>query len=167
MSSYVSNFEERYYEVHPSQVRWAMSQLGGMPGYNVQGYAPAQNGMYIVVVQVPVGAEQQDWRAAPPRRRWPRVDVPRLARGLALAAIAVALAYIAYSMFTGAALDTSTQNAIVAPTAPAIEMPWDAAGRQVGETIDGVVRILMAGLVAAVVAVFVAVAVKVRGMVKK
>lgn len=164
MSNYVPNFEERYYEVHPSQVRWAMSQLGGMPGYNVQGYTPAQNGMYIVVVQVPVGAEQQDWRAAPPRRRWPRVDVPRLARGLALAAIAVALAYIAYSMFTGAALDTSAQNAIVAP---AIEMPWDAAGRQVGEAIDGVVRILLAGVAAAVVAVFVAVAVKVRGMVKK
>ena len=34
--NYVPNFEDRYYEVHPSQLRWAMSQLGAIPGYNVQ-----------------------------------------------------------------------------------------------------------------------------------
>ena len=46
-------------------------------------------------------------------------------------------------------------------------MPWAAAGRQVGETVDGIVRILTAGFVAALVAVMVAVALKVRKLVRK
>ena len=161
--NYVPNFEDRYYEVHPSQLRWAMHQLDSVPNYNVRGYTPGQGGMYIIVVQAPVGAPQSDWRDPQPQRRSRfRFDWMRIARGLALAVIAVALAYIAYGMFTGAALGMPQ-----APqAAPAIVMPWDAAGRQVSETVDGIVRILTAGFVAALIAAVVFVFVKVRGRMK-
>lgn len=152
--------------VHPSQLRRAMA------AYAAQGYPPhygphpALPGMMVIVIAVPDDTPVPDWQYAPqPQRRrwWPRVDVPRMARGLALAVIAVALAYIAYGMFTGVAVGVPQ-----APqAAPAIEMPWAAAGRQVGETVDGIVRILTAGFVAALVAVMVAVALKVRKMVGK
>lgn len=122
--------------------------------------------MMVIVITVPDDTPVPDWQYAPQpqrRRRWLRVDVPRMARGLALAVIAVALAYIAYGMFTGVAVGVPQ-----APqAAPAIEMPWAAAGRQVGETVDGIVRILTAGFVAALVAVMVAVALKVRKLVRK
>jgi len=108
--------------------------------------------------------------------------VPRMARGLALAVIAVALAYIAYGMFTGAApqltqaapapslwdqlvaqLPTAPNGEpVVKPVAPAIEMPWDAAGRQIGDTVDGIVRILTAGFVTALLVGIAFVFVKVR-----
>ncbi len=167
MSNYVPNFEDRYYEVHPSQLRWAMHQLDSVPNYNVRGYASGQGGMYIIVVQVPVGAPQADWRDPQPQRRrwWPRFDWFRIGRGLMFAVIAVALAYIAYGMFAGASLGMP-QVPQPAP-APAIEMPWDAAGRQVGETVDGIVRILTAGFVAALIAAGVSVFVKVRKMAGK
>lgn len=102
MNNYVPNFEDRYYEVHPSQLRWAMSQLGAVPGYNVQGYAQGRGGMYIVVVQVPIGAPEQDWRDAPPPRRRVRFDIsPRMIGVLvAVALLACAVGYAAYSGFT-------------------------------------------------------------------
>ena len=184
MSNYVPNYEDRYYEVHPSQLRWAMSQLGAVPGYNVQGYAQGQGGMYIVVVQVPVGAEQADWRAAQPqprsRRRWPRFDWRSAVKWLCVIAIVVGIGYFVYSMF--AAPQQATQPSQPAQAAepslweritgtptngepvvePAIELPWDAAGRQVGETLAGIGRLLLAAFAAAVVAGCAFVADKVR-----
>jgi len=140
--------------VHPSQLRRAMA------AYAAQGYPPhygphpALPGMMVIVIAVPDDTPVPDWRDPPPQRRrwWPRFDWMRIARGLALAVIAVALAYIAYGMFAGAA-----SQPVVAP----------AAGRQVGETLDSIVRILTAGFVAALVAVVVAVALKVRKLVRK
>lgn len=190
MTNYVPNYEELHYQVHPSQLGWAMHQLSAVPNYNVMGYAPVAGGMCIIVVQVPVGTPQVDWRAPVQqrRRRWPRLDWFRIGRGLALAVVAVALAYIAYGLFVDAARQpsqaaqqTTTESSlwdrigaalphgepVVEHTAPAIEMPWDAAGRQVGETVDGVVRILTAGFVAAALAGLVFVAVKVRGRFRK
>lgn len=189
MTNYVPNYEELHYQVHPSQLGWAMHQLSAVPNYNVMGYAPVAGGMCIIVVQVPVGTPQVDWRAPVQqrRRRWPRLDWFRIGRGVALAVVAVALAYIAYGLFVDAAPQPSQAapapslwdriadavpglpngEPVVEPAVPAIEMPWDAAGRQVGEAMDGVVRILTAGFVAAALAGLVFVAVKVRGMVKK
>lgn len=164
MSNYVPNYEELHYQVHPSQLGWAMHQLSAVPNYNVLGYAPVAGGMCIIVVQVPVGTPQVDWRApVQQRRRWPRWHLPRLARGLALAMIAIALAYIAYSIFTGAALDMPAPAGAV-PTVPAVEMPWDAAGRQVSEAVEGATRVLMAGFVAIVLAIVAWVALKARGL---
>lgn len=177
MSNYVPNFEDRYYEVHPSQLRWAMHQLDSVPNYNVRGYASGQGGMYIIVVQVPVGAPQADWRdPQPQRRRWFRFDWFRIGRGLMFAVIAVALAYIAYGLF----VDGAPQHTQAAPAPslwdriadavphgepvaePAIEMPWEAAGRQVGEAMDGIGRILTGIVTLLVLGIIAFVAFRVR-----
>lgn len=155
--------------VHPSQLRRVMA------AYAAQGYPPHYGphpelpGMMVIVIAVPDDTPVPDWQyaAQPPRRRWwPRFDWFHIGRGLMFAVIAVALAYIAYGMFAGASLGMP-QVPQAPQAAPAIEMPWDAAGRQVGETVDGIVRILTAGFVAALVAVMVAVALKVRKLVRK
>jgi len=183
VSNYVPNYEELHYQVHPSQLGWAMHQLNAVPNYNVLGYAPVAGGMCIIVVQVPVGTQQVDWRApVPPRRRWPRWNLPRLARGVALALCAVALAYIAYSIYvSGVSQTTSSAPVAQAPslwdqltgTAPrgepvvepakGVEMPWDAAGRQVGDAVEGATRVLTAGFIAVVLAIVAWVALKARG----
>lgn len=172
--TFVPSFEDRYYEVHPSQLRWAMHQLDSVPNYNVRGYTPGQGGMYIIVVQAPVGAPQADWRDPQlQRRRWFRFEWPRLARGLALAVIAIALAYIAYGLFVDAGLQPAAQatpapslweriadalphgEPVVEHVAPAIELPWDAAGRQVGEAVGRVLYGLVTVTVLAVLLVVV------------
>jgi hypothetical protein len=43
-------------------------------------------------------------------------------------------------------------------------MPWDAAGRQVSEAVEGATRVLMAGFVAIVLAIVAWVALKARGL---
>lgn len=146
--------------VHPSQLRRAMA------GYANQGYPPAygphpgQPGMMVIVITVPDGAAIPDWEteAPRPRRRWLRVNLPRLARGLAVLLALVAVVYIAYATFTDGLPQTTSSVAQPAPepslwqritgteapsSAPAIEMPWDAAGRQVGEAVETVIRALI------------------------
>lgn len=186
MTNYVPNHEELHYQVHPSQLPWAMHQLSSVPGYNVLGYAQVAGGMCVIVVQVPVGTPQVDWRApVQQRRRWlPRLNWARIARGLALAVIAIALAYIAYGLFVDAAPQAQrAAQAAPAPSLwdriavtlphgepvvePAIEMPWDAAANAASDTIDGIVRILTAGFVAALLAAAAFVAFKVRGALRK
>ena len=187
MTNYVPNYEELHYQVHPSQLGWAMHQLSAVPNYNVMGYAPVAGGMCIIVVQVPVGTPQVDWRApqSQPRRRWPRLDWFRIGRGLALAVVAVALAYIAYGLFVDAARQPApvaqaapslwdriadampNGEPVVERTAPAIEMPWDAAGRQVGEAVDGAVRTITTLVVLVALGIAAFVAVKVRGRFRK
>ena len=161
MTNYVPNYEELHYQVHPSQLGWAMHQLSAVPNYNVMGYAPVAGGMCIIVVQVPVGTPQVDWRApqSQPRRRWPRLDWFRIGRGLALAVVAVALAYIAYGLFVDAGA-TSTQD-------PAAAMPWDAAGRAVGDTVDAIGRMIATLVVLVALAIAAFVAVKVWGRFRK
>lgn len=189
MSNYVPNYEELHYQVHPSQLRWAMSQLGAVPGYNVLGYAPGQGGMYIIVVQVPVGTPQADWRDARPRRRWHRLDLPRLARGLAALLLVVAVLYIAYSIFVDGLPQTTSSVAQATPEPSlwdrlanavphgepsvehvkpkAIEMPWDAAGRQVGEAVEGIGRVLTVLVVLLVLGMLLWFVAKVRGALGK
>ncbi len=172
--------------VHPSQLRRAMAS------YAAQGYPPAygphpfQQGMMVIVITVPDGAVIPDWETdvPRPRRRWFRFNLRRLAMWACVLVIAGSLAYIAYSMF----VDSAAPVAPVAPapslwdsimgtlphgepaverTAPAVEMPWDTAGKQVGAAIDGINRALtmvFTLLALGAVAWFV---LKVRGMVRK
>ena len=154
--------------VEPWELRRAMA------GYAAQGYPPRygphpDGGGFVVIIMVPDGGTVPDWRMppSPPRRRW-RLNLPRLARGLALALIAAALAYIAYAIFTGAAPDMPAQGAAIAvPTVPAAEMPWDAAGRQVSEAVEGIGRMITITVAVFVLAALGFVFVKVRGMVRK
>ena len=133
--NYVPNFEDRYYEVHPSQLRWAMSQLGAIPGYNVQGYAQGRGGMYIIVVQVPIGAEQQDWRSATPSRRRLRwnFDVRVVVKWLCVLVIVGGLGYLGYTMASGGTLPTLTATTTQAPRGePVVEesgwhWPWESS----------------------------------------
>lgn len=166
--------------VHPSQLRRAMASYANQGYPPAYGPHPAYPGMMVIVITVPDDVPVPDWRDAPQRRRrsWFRLNWSRIARGLALAVIAIALAYIAY----GLAVDTTSQQPVTqaapepslweritgTPTngepvvEPAIELPWDAAGRQVGETLAGIGRLLLAALAAAVVAGCAFVADKVR-----
>ena len=131
MSNYVPNNEERYYEVHPSQLRWAMHQLGAMPGYNVQGYARS-GGMYIIVVQVPVGAPEQDWRDAPPRRRTMLDISPRMIA--VLAAVALLVAVVGYAAYSGFTVPTWDEVADKLPAMPE-RWPWEQPQQPQGEPV--------------------------------
>ncbi len=123
MNNYVPNYEDRYYEVHPSQLRWAMHQLGAIPGYNVQGYAQGRGGMYIIVVQVPIGAEDHDWRTPAPSRRRIRFDISPRMIGVLLA-VALLVAVVGYAAYSGATVPTWGEVTAHMPQLPV--MPWDA-----------------------------------------
>lgn len=110
MTNFVPNYEDRYYEVHPSQLRWAMHQLASVPNYNVRGYTPGRGGMYIVVVQVPIGAADADWRAPQPqRRRWLRFDWRVAVKWLCVLVIVGGVGYMGYGMLTGATQQDAQQ----------------------------------------------------------
>ena len=175
--------------VHPSQLRRAMASYANQGYPPAYGPHPAYPGMMVIVITVPDDVPVPDWRDAPQRRRRLfRFNLPRLARGLALAVIALALAYIAYGLVVDAAQQPSQAapqattepslwdrigaalphgEPVVEHTAPAIEMPWDAAGRQVGEAMDGVGRILTGLFALLVLGVIAFVAFKVRGVMRK
>ncbi len=111
MNNYVPNFEDRYYEVHPRNLGWAMHDLSQKPGYNVQGYAPGEGGMYIIVVQVPVGTPQADWRTPQARRRTTFDISPRVVGVLvAIALLCAVVGYAAYSGVTVPTWDEVAQN---------------------------------------------------------
>jgi hypothetical protein len=126
--SYVNNYEEQYYPVHPSQLAWGMSTLAQQPGRRVMGYAPdpANAGMYIIVVQVPVGAPQADWRSAPARRRqsW-RIDGRQVLSWLCVLVIVGGLGYLGYTMYSGGTLPTWGEIADNLPQLPE-RMPWES-----------------------------------------
>jgi hypothetical protein len=165
--------------VHPSQLRRAMA------AYAAQGYPPhygphpSQPGMMVIVIAVPEDAPVPNWQYAPPRpRRWFRPDWRRIVVAVCILVMAGSLAYIAYGMFAGAAPQQATPEPslwdriadvvphgepVVEHAAPAIEMPWDAAGRQVGEVMDGIGRILTGLFALLVLGVIAFVAFKVRG----
>ena len=102
--TYVPNYEQQYYPVHPGQLKRGMSTLGQIPGNQVLGYAPdpAATGMYIIVVQVPAGTAQQDWQAAPARRkRGFTFDVRRLVTIFLMLVIVGGVGYLGYSAMSG------------------------------------------------------------------
>ena len=123
MTNFVPNYEDRYYEVHPSQLRWAMHQLGSVPNYNVRGYTPGRGGMYIVVVQVPIGAADADWRAPQlQRRRWLRFDWRVAVKWLCVLIVVGGLGYMGYGILTGATPQATTQDAQPSQAASSL---WD------------------------------------------
>ena len=157
--------QQQMYEVHPSQLRWAMHNLaqGGVP---IQGYSQLPNGMCVIVVLVPDGAPSPDWRAEPQRgqqrpRRWPRVDPVQAAQWLGVAAFAAGLIWFAWSLFAAPPAEppaSETANAwdwldnlrlpwqpeplpdgepVVLPADDAgFRWPWDAAADAAADTAD-------------------------------
>ena len=91
-------------ELHPSQLSRALHNLSAA-GVDPK-YAPLPNGMCVIVVMLPDEAEAPpDWREAPQRapqrggKRWP-VNV----QVAAMVVIVAFCAWIAYTVFGGAAL---------------------------------------------------------------
>ncbi len=157
-------YEERQY---PTQGRYlrghkAAFEQAGYP-VNVQSAGP---GMYILIVSLPTSMPQELDPYDLPRRRRRHVDWRRIVVTICVLVMACSMAYMAYSMFFGGAPAQATAAATpepslwdhivdalphgeptVEPVQPkAIEMPWDAAGRQVSDTIDSIGRILTIGV---------------------
>ncbi len=153
--------------VHPSQLRRAMASYAGQGYPPTYGPHPFQPGMMVIVISVPDGAAIPDWEteAPRPRRRWFRVNLPRLARGLAGLLLVVAVVYIAYAIFTDGLPQTTSSvtqatpepslwdsiagalphgEPVVERTAPAVEMPWDSVGRQIGEGVQALTNAVLA-----------------------
>jgi hypothetical protein len=179
-------YEERQYPTPGRHLRGHKAAFEGA-GYpvNVQSAGP---GMYILVVSLPTSMPQEIDPYDLPRRRRRGINLPRLARGLALVMMTVALCYIAYSIFVDGLPQTTSSVPVSTPepslwdriadamphgepqvekTAPTIEMPWDAAGRQVSEAADTVGHILTAAVVLTIFGVLALVAVKVRRVMGK
>ena len=63
---------QQFYEVHPSQLRWAMHNLAAQ-GVPIQGYSTLPNGMCVIVITLPESTPAPDWRSAP--RRKPGIEL--------------------------------------------------------------------------------------------
>lgn len=103
--------EDREYEVHPSQLRWAMHNMAAA-GYPPLGYAPGPSGnTYIIIVQQPAGSPALDWQA----QRQPRHGddgARRLTLWLGIVVLVGAIAWLAWSVLA----------------ANGVRMPWQGAG---------------------------------------
>lgn len=103
--------EERAYQVHPAQLRWAMSSLSAA-GVPIVGYTPAPSGMMIIVVQMPTGAPDLDWQEQQPARRKRRheFDTGRLVVWALVLIIVAGAGYLAYAAIAGGALPQLAAN---------------------------------------------------------
>ena len=111
--------EDREYEVHPSQLRWAMHNMAAA-GYPPTGYMPGPGGdTYIIIVQQPAGSLPLDWQA--PQRHRHRGDdgARRLTLWLGVAVLAGCAAWLVWSVLA----------------ANGVRLPWQgAAGEPVVTT---------------------------------
>ena len=102
--------EDREYEVHPSQLAWAMSNMRAA-GYPPLGYQQTPAGVYVIIVQQPVGAPALDWRnVQTPHQRRESGNLRRLT--LVLGALLI-VACIGWAVYTVLA-------------ANGVRMPWQA-----------------------------------------
>lgn len=103
--------EDREYEVHPSQLRWAMHNMAAA-GYPPLGYAPGPSGnTYIIIVQQPAGSQPLDWQATQRPRRGGD-GARRLTLWLGIVVLVGAIAWLAWSVLA----------------ANGVRMPWQGAG---------------------------------------
>ena len=89
---------QQFYEVHPSQLRWAMHNLSSQ-GVPIQGYSTLPNGMCVIVVTLPDGETAPDWRAA--HRSKPRIELGPVLRWVSILAGIIAVAAVLYFAFAG------------------------------------------------------------------
>lgn len=130
------------YEVHPSQLRWALSSLAGA-GVPIVGYQQLPGtGMYVIVVQVPVQQEEAtDWRTMQPKRkRRISVDWRRLVMWACVIAIVAGVGYGAYSLIASGAL-TGIFGGHASGDPTPVTTPAPAQGwfpNPFGDAVDGV-----------------------------
>ena len=92
---------QQFYEVHPSQLRWAMHNLSAA-GVPIQGYSTLPNGMCVIVITLPESTPAPDWRAVNTARRpKPRIELGPVLRWAAVLAAVVAVAAVLYFAFAG------------------------------------------------------------------
>jgi hypothetical protein len=101
--------EERGYQVHPAQLRWAMSSLNAA-GVPVMGYQPGAGGVYIIIVQQPIGSPSLDWQTMTSRQQRESNNLRRLLIALCIVAIVGGCAYLGYTILA----------------ANGVRMPWQA-----------------------------------------
>jgi hypothetical protein len=90
--------EDREYEVHPSQLAWAMSNMRAA-GYPPLGYQQTPAGVYVIIVQQPVGAPALDWRnVQTPHQRRESDNLRRLTLVLGALIIVASIAWAAYTV---------------------------------------------------------------------
>ena len=90
--------EDREYEVHPSQLAWAMSNMRAA-GYPPLGYQQTPAGVYVIIVQQPVGAPALDWRnMQTPHQRRESGNLRRLTIALGALIIVACIAWAVWSV---------------------------------------------------------------------
>ena len=90
--------EDREYEVHPSQLAWAMSNMRAA-GYPPLGYQQTPAGVYVIIVQQPVGAPALDWRnVQTPHQRRESGNLRRLTLVLGALLIVACIGWAVYTV---------------------------------------------------------------------
>ena len=89
--------EDREYQVHPGQARWAMSSLSAA-GLPITNNYMAPSGVYVIIVQQPAGSPDVDWRNVQQQRRRNDDGLRRLAIALGAVIIAASIAWAAYTV---------------------------------------------------------------------
>lgn len=98
---------QQFYQVHPSQLRWAMHNLAAQ-GVPIQGYSTLPNGMCVIVVMLPDSTPAPDWHSSP--RRKPGIELgPILKWSLFMLVLAMFCATL-YMVWGRAAGDDTQQG---------------------------------------------------------
>ena len=101
--------EDREYQVHPGQARWAMSNLSAA-GLPITNNYMAQSGVYVIIVQQPAGSPDVDWRNVQQPRRRNDDATRRLTIALGVLLIVACIAWAVYTVLV----------------ANGVRMPWQA-----------------------------------------
>ena len=126
--------EDREYQVHPGQARWAMSNLSAA-GLPITNNYMAPSGVYVIIVQQPAGSPDVDWRNVQQQRRRNDDPLRRLTIALGVLVLAGAALYLAWTVATGAGWRPPWQampngEPVVTQTDPGWTLPNPLQGAQ-------------------------------------
>lgn len=137
------NYEPRGYEVQGRHLGWAKSAFE-TAGYPVQMVMPQPGGVYVIIINMPLGAPDLDFRSMPTKSRtWLRLPSARLMIWLAVAAIGA----VGVWMLVNGGVKLPGMPVLAAPASvPTLPTLPDVGGIQ--RTVDGAVNAAKATLVA-------------------
>ena len=121
---------QQFYEVHPSQLRWAMHNLAAQ-GVPIQGYSTLPNGMCVIVITLPESTPAPDWRSAP--RRKPGIELGSILKWslfMLVVLVFCATLYMVWGSVSDDAQQSSqqgTQQGSAWAWLSGLHLPWQSA----------------------------------------